>query len=90
VAKRFRLVALAAACFLLPSALLACYWDYDTLQMERSRFPDTLELITGKFLHHSYEFYEWRIQDRLKKIEDDPSNPALYDDLDSRREGPGD
>jgi tetratricopeptide (TPR) repeat protein len=81
VAKRFRLVALAAACFLLPSALPACYWDYDTLQMERSRFPDTLELITGKFLRHSYEFYEWRVQDRLKKIEGDPSNPAFYDDL---------
>jgi hypothetical protein len=25
----------------------ACLWDYDTLKQERSRFPSTLELITG-------------------------------------------
>lgn len=39
-------------------ALVACLWDYDTLAMERSRFPSTLELITGKFLRHSPEFYQ--------------------------------
>jgi tetratricopeptide (TPR) repeat protein len=56
-------------------------WDYDTLKQERARFPDTLELITGKFLRHSPEFYEWRIKDRQQKLKTDPKNPSLYDDL---------
>jgi hypothetical protein len=46
--------------------LHACIWDYDTLAMERQRFPHALELITGKFLRHSAAFYEWRVQDREK------------------------
>jgi tetratricopeptide (TPR) repeat protein len=66
---------------LLPSSLLACLWDYDTLMQERSRFPDTLELITGKFLRHSYEFYSWRIHDREEKLRHDSENLAYYDDL---------
>lgn len=37
--------------------------------------------MTGKFLRHSQEFYEWRIQDRLKRLEKDPNNLALLDDL---------
>jgi len=37
---------------------IACLWDYDTLAMERQKFPDALELITGKFLRHSKPFYE--------------------------------
>jgi tetratricopeptide (TPR) repeat protein len=49
--------------------------------MERSRFPGTLELITGKFLRHSPEFYQWRIANRLKRLEADPTNAALLDDL---------
>lgn len=61
--------------------LLACMWDHDTLAMERSRFPTVLELITGKFLRHSPEFYQWRIRDRLKRLESDPNNLALMDDL---------
>ncbi len=64
-----------------PGASLACLWDYDTLKQERSRFPDTLELITGKFLRHSTEFYEWRIADRKARLEQEPDNLALYDDL---------
>ena len=66
---------------LIPSVAVACLWDYDTIKMERARFPDTLELITGKFLRHSPEFYQWRIADRLKRLEADPSNPSLLDDL---------
>lgn len=65
----------------MPSALWACVWDYDTLQQERSRFPTTLELITGKFLRHSKEFYEWRIQDRRAKLGGDPANMEYLDDL---------
>jgi tetratricopeptide (TPR) repeat protein len=56
-------------------------WDSDTLLQERSRFPDTLELITGKFLRHSSDFYQWRIRDRIQKLESDPYNPVYYDDL---------
>lgn len=64
-----------------PIAALACLWDYDTLRMERNRFPTALELITGKFLRHSKEFYEWRILDRLKKIDKEPNRLDYYDDL---------
>lgn len=46
----------------------ACLWDYDTLQMERERFPGALELIVGKFLRHTDEFYEWRVKDRRAEI----------------------
>ena len=66
---------------LLPAGALACNWDYDTLKMERARFPGTLELVTGKFLRHSPEFYRWRIDNRLKRLEADPANLALLDDL---------
>jgi tetratricopeptide (TPR) repeat protein len=71
---------IALAIFMLAAAS-ACEWDYDTLQMERQRFPGTLELVTGKFLRHSKEFYQWRIEDRKGRIAKDPTNLALYDDL---------
>jgi tetratricopeptide (TPR) repeat protein len=58
----------------------ACLWDYDTLLVERQRFPDTLELITGKFLRHSREYYQWRVEDREKRLQQE-ATPALYDDL---------
>jgi tetratricopeptide (TPR) repeat protein len=75
-------VLLIAGCFLvLPAVVCACLWDYDTLMMERQRFPSALELITGKFLRHTPEFYQWRIQDRLAKLKTDPDNLAYYDDL---------
>jgi len=66
---------------LVPSTAFACLWDYDTIKMERTRFPGTLELITGKFLRHSPEFYQWRITNRLNRLEADPTNAALLDDL---------
>jgi tetratricopeptide (TPR) repeat protein len=69
------------ALVLLPSLAVACLWDYDTIKMERQRFPSTLELITGKFLRHSPEFYQWRITNRIKRLETDPKNIALLDDL---------
>lgn len=65
----------------LSSVAVACMWDYDTIRMERTRFPGTLELITGKFLRHSPEFYQWRIANRLKRLETDPTNVAWMDDL---------
>ena len=79
--KWFPIVIALAVFVVLPVALHACMWDYDTLKMERSRFPDTLELITGKFLRHSPEFYQWRIKDREQRLKDHPSELGLYDDL---------
>ncbi len=64
-----------------PAVALACMWDSDTLKQERARFPDALELITGKFLRHSVEFYRWRIADREGKLLKTPDDPALLDDL---------
>ena len=62
-------------------SLYACFWDYDTLEMERQQFPATLELITGKFLRHSEKFYQWRIENRLNRLEAKPDNVQLLDDL---------
>lgn len=59
----------------------ACLWDYDTIEMERRQFPNTLELITGKFLRHTPEYYYWRIQDRKAKLTKTPDKASLYDDL---------
>lgn len=67
--------------FVFTSSVHACLWDYDTIQMERQRFPDALELITGKFLRHSSEYYQWRVQDRLQKLEANDKELAYYDDL---------
>jgi tetratricopeptide (TPR) repeat protein len=67
--------------FALGTTACACLWDSDTLQMERLRFPGVLEIITGKFVRHSQAYYEWRIKDRLKKLESMPNDPALIDDL---------
>ncbi|MFO0850262.1 MAG: hypothetical protein U0871_17145 [Gemmataceae bacterium] len=77
---RYRPLAVLAV-LLVPSAAVACLWDFDTLQQERSRFPDALELITGKFLRHSPEFYEWRAKDRRAKLAAAPTNLAYRDDL---------
>lgn len=59
----------------------ACLWDNDTLQMERLRFPGVLEIITGKFVRHSQAYYEWRIVNRKQKLQTNPDDPALIDDL---------
>ncbi|MGL4464143.1 MAG: hypothetical protein ACRC1K_18495 [Planctomycetia bacterium] len=67
--------------FLSAASAVACMWDYDTLKMERAKFPGALELITGKFLRHSKEFYQWRIDDRLKRLAGGEEAPGLYDDL---------
>ena len=49
--------------------------------MERRRFPGVLELISGKFVRHSPAYYEWRIQDRTKRMRSPAENPELVDDL---------
>jgi hypothetical protein len=79
--SRRRFLGVLAILCIMPALTFACLWDYDTLKQERSRFPSTLELITGKFLRHSPEFYEWRIQDRFKRIAGGSTVLADYDDL---------
>jgi tetratricopeptide (TPR) repeat protein len=59
----------------------ACLWDWDTLQMERRRFPGVLEMITGKFVRHSLAYYAWRIRDRQSKLRSAAEDPAIVDDL---------
>ncbi len=66
---------------LIPRPAAGCLWDFDTLLAERKKFPTVLELITGKFIRHSPEFYHWRIRDRQAKLKADPTNRAYYDDL---------
>lgn len=76
------LLCIGASFLLVATIAVACEWDYDTLQMERQRFPDALELITGKFLRHSDELYLWRIEDRKNRLNGDGPKPlSLYDDL---------
>ncbi len=60
---------------------LSCMWDNDTVEMERQRFPEVIELISGKFLRHSPEFYYWKVRDRSLKIQQFPDSLSLYDDL---------
>lgn len=79
--RRFVRALSVAVLLALPATTLACLWDHDTLAMERARFPTALELITGKFLRHSPEFYEWRIRDRTTKLESEPKRLEWYDDL---------
>ena len=74
---KLTIFSLLSACFF----SLACLWDLDTLAMERKQFPNTLELITGKFLRHTPEYYYWRVKDRVQKLKENPQDSTLYDDL---------
>lgn len=58
-----------------------CLWDRDTRAMERQRFPSVLEVITGKFLRHSDEYYRWRVQDRQARLGRGEVGAELLDDL---------
>ncbi|MBO6515541.1 MAG: hypothetical protein JJ975_03230 [Bacteroidia bacterium] len=76
-----RTLTTASLLFLVIVSALACFWDTDTLAMERQQFPSVLELLSGKFLRHSPEYHYWRIRDREKRIEKHPEKISLYDDL---------
>lgn len=78
--KRTTILSMAVS-LCLPTALIACLWDVDTLRMETARFPDALELITGKFLRHSEAYYLWRIEDRTKRLKKSTDDPRVFDDL---------
>ena len=78
-----RWTGLVVACVIVaaPASARACIWDTETMLQERSRFPTALELMTGKFLRHTPEFYRWRVQDRLSRIAREPRKLYLVDDL---------
>lgn len=75
---KFTLVSLF---FISSSISFACINDSDTRFFEEQRFPNVYELMTGDFFQHSNEFYNWRINDRLKHLEKEPDNLKLWDDL---------
>lgn len=77
--RRLLMPTLISTCVLF--VCMGCLWDYDTLRAERSRFPEVLELITGKFPRHSKDFYLWRIQDRRQRLDQSPDDLSLMDDL---------
>jgi tetratricopeptide (TPR) repeat protein len=79
---RFRSLALATV-LILTAALpaWACLWDTDTLEQEKYQFPSVHELLVGHFPRHSPAFYRWRIADRQKRLENEPTNLDLYDDI---------
>jgi tetratricopeptide (TPR) repeat protein len=60
---------------------ISCYWDQETVAMEREKFPDALELISGKFLRHSPEYYYWVIKDGERALSAHPDSLALYDNV---------
>ena len=66
---------------LITSTSFACLWDRDTLWMEDQKFPEALELISGKFQRHSPVYYPWRGREVVKQLKEDPKNLALFDDL---------
>jgi tetratricopeptide (TPR) repeat protein len=76
-----KLVMQAIAVVVAAQTVQACMWDRDTLAMEKRTFPEAPDLIAGKFLRHSPNYYKWRIQDRLALIQTTPRRLALYDDL---------
>ena len=76
-----RVNVLGVVCLALATPGFACLWDYDTLHIERSRFPGALALITGKFARHSPAYYRWRVEDRQQRLADNPDDLTLYDDL---------
>ncbi|GAA3523125.1 hypothetical protein GCM10022393_42350 [Aquimarina addita] len=49
--------------------------------MERQRFPNIIELLSGNFLRHSQEYHFWRIKDREEKLQTNSDSLSLMDDL---------
>lgn len=71
---------LAVLVLALPTPLVACLWDNDTIAMERERFPEAHEMIAGMFVRHAPVYYQWRIEDR-QSTPIEQRTPADYDDI---------
>lgn len=59
----------------------ACLWDRNTYAMEKQKFPDAFELMTGNFDRHSNSYYQWRIARIQPQIDKGSKDPLLFDDL---------
>ena len=59
----------------------ACLWDTDTIAMEKARFPEIADLISGNFPRHSKEFYQWRKTHCEAALAKGDQAPVVYDDL---------
>ena len=77
--KKISTFLLAFFCFI--NLAFACINDASSVYFESQPFPGEAELINGAFHIHSKEFYEWRIKDRIKKLQQKLGDPALLDDL---------
>ncbi|MEZ6049382.1 MAG: hypothetical protein R3C11_28145 [Planctomycetaceae bacterium] len=72
-------------CFLILSMTMnpvakACIWDDETIAIEKTRFPDLLELIVGYFGRHSSDYYQWRIQ-KYEATKSETYTARDYDNL---------
>ena len=63
----------------IPTSVLACLWDHDTLRVESLGLPGVLEAITGHFEQNPPRYYQMRLERVMKELEKDPSQLALYD-----------
>mgnify|MGYP000389157011 CR=1 FL=1 len=55
--------------------------DSETRMISSDRHPSVLQTITGEFIHHSQDYYLWKIKDRLESLKEYPDSLVLYDDL---------
>lgn len=76
-----KILATAILSLTLLSSSVACYNDSDSRYYERFSMPNDIQLSEGDFPTHSKYYFEWKIKDRLNKIEKDKTNLDLYDDL---------
>lgn len=58
----------------------ACLWDRDTMEQETKRFPEAVQVITGRFERNPPLFYEMRLKRVAAEIQRKPDDLALYDD----------
>ena len=72
--KIYNIFTLILLCSIHSHSSFACYWDSDTLKMEKQKFPKVYEMILGHFPNRSKEFYLWRIKDREKKLKEFPND----------------
>lgn len=70
---------IVASCLLSTTWASACLWDYDTLAAEANGKMDYVEVIVGKFDRFPPLYYEMRLGNCIKQIDDGSKNLDLYD-----------
>jgi hypothetical protein len=77
---RRRTIAVALLVFA-PALSHACLNDRDTLADEAQRFPDAVQVITGRFPRNPPLYYQMRIDREGADLKAHPNNLAEYDDV---------